>query len=68
MPCLVFITCRLSDRDGIDLSLTNIPINTSVPVCTGTAADNALGDLCRQTRLSPIVLEQGPSGVTAILT
>jgi len=52
---------------GIDLSLTNIPINTTVPVCTGTVADNVQGTLCRQSALSPIVLEQGPSGVTAIL-
>jgi len=53
--------------DGIDLSLLNIPINTAVPVCTGTAADDAPGTLCRAYATSPIVLEQGASGVTAIL-
>jgi hypothetical protein len=53
--------------DNIDLSLTSIPINTAVPVCTGTAADDVPGTLCRAYATSPIVLEQGPSGVTAIL-
>jgi hypothetical protein len=53
--------------DNIDLSLTNIPINTAVPVCTGTSADNVPGTLCRAYATSPIVLEQGASGVTAIL-
>lgn len=53
--------------DGIDLSLINIPINTTVPVCTGTVADDTPGTLCRAYATSPIVLEQGASGVTAIL-
>jgi hypothetical protein len=53
--------------DGIDLSLTNIPINTAVPICSSLANENAPGTLCRAYATSPIVLEQGPSGVTAIL-
>jgi hypothetical protein len=53
--------------DGIDLSLTSIPINTAVPVCSGTASEDAVGNLCRAYASSPIVLEQGSSGVTAIL-
>jgi hypothetical protein len=53
--------------DGIDLSLTSIPINTGVPVCGSLGNENAPGTLCRAYATSPIVLEQGPSGVTAIL-
>ncbi len=53
--------------DGIDLSLTDIPINTSVPVCSSLSNEDAEGTLCRAYASSPIVLEQGPSGVTAIL-
>ncbi len=53
--------------NGIDLSLNNIPINTAVPVCRGTAAEDVPGTLCRAYASSPIVLEQGVTGVTAIL-
>jgi len=53
--------------DGIDLSLTSIPINTSVPVCSGTVSENMPGNECRAYATSPIVLEQGVTGVTALL-
>jgi len=52
---------------GIDLSLTDIPINTAVPVCSSISNPDATGTLCRAYAASPIVLEQGPSGVTATL-
>jgi hypothetical protein len=61
--------------DGINLNATQIPINTTVPVCTGTAFDNPANPLpCRPTATSPVVLLQtasqsgGPNGVTASLT
>jgi hypothetical protein len=49
---------------GIDLSLTDIPINSSVPICSAATEDTP-GTLCRAYAASPIVLEQGPTGVTA---
>lgn len=52
---------------GIDLSLTDIPINTGVPVCSTVANPNSSGTVCTAYAGSPIVLEQGPSGVTATL-
>jgi hypothetical protein len=52
---------------GIDLSLNNIAINTTIPVCTGTAADNVNGNSCRASTFAPIILEQTLLGVTAIL-
>jgi hypothetical protein len=52
---------------GIDLSLTDIPINSTVPVCSTLANEDAPGTLCRAFAGSPIVLEQGPTGVTATM-
>jgi hypothetical protein len=51
--------------DGIDVDLQFIPLNTSVAVCTGTSADNGLGNSCRPNAGSPIVLTQTSTGVTA---
>jgi len=60
--------------DGINLDATQIAINTSIPVCSGSAFDNPLAPLaCRPTATSPIVLLQkgdqagNPNGVTASL-
>jgi hypothetical protein len=53
--------------DGIDLSLTSIPINTAVPVCSGTASEDTPGNECRAYATSPIVLQQGVTGVSALL-
>jgi hypothetical protein len=52
---------------GIDLSLTDIPINSTVPICGSLADENLPGTLCRAYAGSPIVLEQGPTGVTATM-
>lgn len=52
---------------SIDLSLIDIPINTGVPICSTIANPNSPGTLCRAFAGSPIVLEQGPTGVTASL-
>ena len=66
-----FITLPPNATGGIDLSLTDIPINTSVPLCStftsSQLSDPNSGILCRAYSGSPIVLEQGPSGVTASL-
>ncbi|HZQ53883.1 MAG TPA: PEP-CTERM sorting domain-containing protein [Bryobacteraceae bacterium] len=51
--------------DGIDLDLTNIPLSMASHACT--AADDAPGSICRATATSPITLEQGTDGVTALL-
>ena len=48
--------------DGIDVDLTQIPINTSVPVCSSGGPTT-----CRAYAASPIVLTEGPTGVTASL-
>jgi hypothetical protein len=60
--------------NGINLNATQIPINASIPVCTGTAFDNPLNPMpCRPTATSPVVLLQkasqagDPNGVTASL-
>jgi hypothetical protein len=53
--------------DGINLDLQNIPINMSVPVCTGSSADNTPGVTCRPYATSPVVLTQNVTGVTATL-
>lgn len=53
--------------DGINLDLTNIPINTDVPVCDGSSAENTPGFECRAYASSPIVLSQTVTGVDAKL-
>jgi hypothetical protein len=55
--------------DGIDLNLTDVPINTAVPVCSSLTAaqQDAPGAQCRAFATSPIVLNQGNTGVTALL-
>lgn len=50
--------------DGINVDLTSIPINTGVGVCTGS---DAVGTICRPFAASPVTLEQGPSGVSALV-
>ncbi|HEY7210743.1 MAG TPA: PEP-CTERM sorting domain-containing protein [Bryobacteraceae bacterium] len=53
---------------GIDLDLTGpnpLPISPA-PVCSGTSFDSP-GDLCRARPGSPVTLEQGRDGVTAIM-
>lgn len=51
--------------DGIDLDLTNIPISSASHTCT--SADDAPGSICRAIANSPITLEQGTDGVTALM-
>ncbi len=53
---------------GIDLSLTDIPINTNIPACTGTAADDVPGTSCRPSATSPLVLEQLTGAVKDLLS
>ncbi len=53
--------------DGIDADLTGLPVNTAVPVCTGTTGDNTPGFTCRVQAGSPVILEQGSTGVTALM-
>jgi len=60
--------------DGINLNATQIAINTSIPVCSGTAFDNPANALgCRPNATSPVVLLQkgdqagNPNGVSASL-
>ncbi len=53
--------------DGIDVDLTGLPINTGVPVCSGSSSDNTPGFTCRVQATSPVVLQQGVTGVTAIM-
>jgi hypothetical protein len=60
--------------DGINLNATQIAINTSIPICTGTAFDNPAAGLgCRPNATSPVVLLQkgdqagAPNGVSASL-
>jgi hypothetical protein len=53
--------------DGIDLDLQNIPINLSVPVCSGTSADDTPGVTCRPFASSAVVLTQAVTGVSAIM-
>jgi hypothetical protein len=51
--------------DGIDLDLMNIPISSASHTCT--SADDAPGSICRAIANSPITLEQGTDGVTALM-
>jgi hypothetical protein len=58
--------------NGINLNATQIAINTSIPVCTGSAFDNPMAPVaCRPNATSPVVLLQkgdqagAPNGVTA---
>ena len=53
--------------DNITLDLTTVPINTTIAACTGTSADNAIGHSCRATAVSPVILTQTATGVTAEL-
>jgi PEP-CTERM motif len=60
--------------NGINLDATQIAINTSIPVCAGSAFDNPLApQACRPNATSPVVLLQkgdqvgNPNGVTASL-
>jgi hypothetical protein len=60
--------------DGINLDATQIAINTTIPVCTGTAFDNPVAAMgCRPNATSPVVLLQkgnqagAPNGVSASL-
>lgn len=49
---------------GIDLSLTDIPINDLVPVCSTLSNPDALGTECRPYASSPLVLSQDMNTVT----
>ncbi len=53
--------------DGVDLDLVTVPFNQSIAACTGTTADNTIGNSCRPNALSPIVLTETSTGVTANL-
>ena len=50
--------------DGINFDAMTLPIPTMVPVCTG---GEAIGTSCRVNALSPVLLTQGPFGVSASL-
>ena len=53
---------------GVSADLTGIPINTGVPTCSGTSADDSIGFTClANIPGSPVVLQQGVTGVTALL-
>ncbi len=69
VPITNFISIPGSYVGGTDinLDLANLPIITTVPVCSGTSADDTPGFLCRALPNSPVVLEQGVSNVTALL-
>ena len=60
------LTQFLTLPDGISADLTNIPINTGVPVC-GAAGEDTPGYTCRVQTTSPVVLQQGITGVTALI-
>ena len=49
--------------NGINVDLTNVPVDMTKPICSG----NSITSGCRAYASSPIVLSQGPSGVTATL-
>lgn len=49
---------------GVDVDLTGLSVNTSLPVCSTTGSNAAI---CTAQPGSPIVLEQGPTGVSAIM-
>lgn len=53
--------------DGIDLDLTNIPLSGASHVCSTTGGDDAPGSICAAIAGSPITLEQGADGVTALM-
>lgn len=59
---------QLGNAVNINVDLTDIPVLTNVPVCAGSAAENSFGNTCRSSAASPIILEQGVSGVTAFLS
>ena len=52
--------------DGIDVNLGSLPVNSSVPLCTGTAADDTVGNSCRPSAMSPFVLTQDPNAVALV--
>lgn len=54
--------------DGIDLDLSTAVIDTTLPICTGTSADNVVGYTCRANATSPITLQQQATGVKAGLS
>jgi hypothetical protein len=54
--------------NGIDLSLAELSIDTTVPVCLGTSADNTAGTTCRSNVLSPFKVTQLPQGVALNIT
>lgn len=54
--------------DGINLDLATAVINTTLPVCSGTSADNVIGFTCRPNATSPIFLQQLSTGVRAGLS
>jgi hypothetical protein len=53
-----------STGTAIDLSLTDIPIDTAVPICASLSNPDALGSQCRPYATSPVILDQGASSVT----
>lgn len=52
---------------GVSADLTGLPINTGVPLCDGSASNDVIGYTCRAIAGSPVVLQQGVTGVTALL-
>jgi PEP-CTERM motif len=59
------LTQFLTLPDGIDADLTGLPLSSAPSVCSGTSF-NAPGSVCQAQAGSPITLEQGTDGVTAI--
>jgi hypothetical protein len=56
--------------DGIDLDLTNVVYDTTVPICSTTGGSDGVGTTCRVmigTTQSPILLTQNATGVYAQL-
>ena len=63
-PFLLSNWIQLSNN--IDADLTNIPLNASIAVCA--SGMEGLGSVCRVNAQSPVILEQGVTGVTAFLS
>ena len=51
---------------GVDADLTGLSVNTTIPICP-TSGTVSQGFTCTAQAGSPIVLEEGPTGVSAIM-
>ena len=57
----------LTLSDGIDVDLTGLAVAGGVPVCSSTSNPGTTGYTCQAQPGSPIILENGPQGVTALM-